>query len=805
MRILLINTPAQTDRPVSRSMMGGLGFGTSQAMMLPPIDLALLAAVLRDGHHEVRLLDPDAAGLPRTQALRLAAEFRPDATVASASLPTLDGDATFLAALRETTGSPVYAKIALRDPWFLRTLLKTSGAAAALVGEPDFLIPDILAGRTKEGTAELDADTVTFHPSIRIENLDGLPFAARDLLPHGPYAFPLLGAGLTTMQTSRGCPYPCGFYCPYPLVEGVKWRPMSPTRVVDEIEDFVRRLGITRILFRDATFTLSEERVQSLCDEIRRRSLPVEWWCETRADLLSEPLLESMHAAGCRGINVGVESGDEAVMQSVGKRGLTLETLHRVRGRAGTLGLKLHFLLQVGLPGETRKSALDTLDLIGNLRPDSVGLTYTTPYPGTPMWEQSRAKGWISSTRPEDYDAHTPILRTGTLTHDEIVVSHQAIRCGIALAGEGRTGGTEWRQLRLELLRWALDLPCRKAPSSPPSETRRLMSSGSPTPRISVILPTKNRWNVLRRTLEAYARQTMSPEEFEVVITDDGSKDGTAGRLLALAPYLPFGLVLLQQPGGGPAGARNRALAEARAPIVLMTGDDIVPSESLLIEHLRAHEENPAPSLAILGRVKPPPGTTPSALRSFLDRTDYEFGYAALEMGTPPDYRHFYTCNLSLKTSWLRSVGGSFDEEFDMAAWEDIELGYRLSKAGLTLRYLPSALGIHHHPYSLETLAERMERAGEMAYLLVRKHPELDGPLAPVNAALSSPRGRDGLRRLLHKARLKTLLLRLCFQTHASTLDNTYHALLNEAFRTGVRKRSHRAQERIHALLGLSP
>ena len=176
----------------------------------------------------------------------------------------------------------------------LKALLESSTADLVIHGEADLTITDIVYGRSKAGTAWLEAGAPGTVPSFRfdegspVEDLNQLPFPARDLLPNERYIYPLLGTPVATLQTSRGCPYPCGYYCPYPLVEGVKWRSQTPERIFAELKDVVEQQGITKIYFRDATFTLNQERVARLCDLIVAAGWPLEWVCETRVDCLGD-------------------------------------------------------------------------------------------------------------------------------------------------------------------------------------------------------------------------------------------------------------------------------------------------------------------------------------------------------------------------------------------------------------------------------------------------------------------------------------------------------------------------------------
>ena len=143
---------------------------------------------------------------------------------------------------------------------------------------------------------------------------------------------------------------------------------MSARRIVEEMEDIKRR-GITNILFRDATFTLGMERTSEMCDLLIKKKLNMVWWCETRINVLSPDLLKLMKRAGCLGINVGVETLNAELILSEGKPGVTLPDVIRLRKEAKKIGMKLHFLMIVGLPNDNLDGLYGSLKYL--LKPHS--------------------------------------------------------------------------------------------------------------------------------------------------------------------------------------------------------------------------------------------------------------------------------------------------------------------------------------------------------------------------------------------------------------------------------------------------
>ena len=216
------------------------------------------------------------------------------------------------------------------------------------------------------------------------------------------------------------------------------------------------------------------------------------------------------------------------------------------------------------------------------------------------------------------------------------------------------------------------------------------LSATDALPRVAIIIPTRNRRDVLLRCLRAIAAQELPPSAFEVLVVDDGSTDGTADLVSAERASLGYELRLLQQQNAGPSAARNRALRLARAPLALILNDDTIIAPRCVAEHLAAHDERPEPEVAVLGRVT----LDPAVPRTLFSDLHLDETFSTFEGLAELDWRGFITCNLSLKRAFLLEHG-MFEES--MFPHEDLELGKRLRTHGLRVVYRPAALGHHHH------------------------------------------------------------------------------------------------------------
>lgn len=247
-------------------------------------------------------------------------------------------------------------------------------------------------------------------------------------------------------------------------------------------------------------------------------------------------------------------------------------------------------------------------------------------------------------------------------------------------------------------------------------------------PTASIVVPTFNRLDDLRRVLRALFDQTVSlPSRCQVVVVDDGSTDGTGDWLDSHASDL--GVSALHQDNAGPARARNRGVEESEGDVVLFLGDDTVPQPGWLHEHLEAHRIGGAKRpIAVLGYTAFPADETSPFLR-WINEYGAQFGYALIDDPTEVPFNFFYTSNISLQRQTFEKFGG-FREDFPAAAWEDIEFAYRALGPSLSLRYNPRARVVHHHRIRIATFCERQQKSGRSAAIFSSLHPELEGFLA---------------------------------------------------------------------------
>ena len=305
---------------------------------------------------------------------------------------------------------------------------------------------------------------------------------------------------------------------------------------------------------------------------------------------------------------------------------------------------------------------------------------------------------------------------------------------------------------------------------------------------ISVIIPTYNRLEVLRRTLQLYGQQQDMAGRFEMLVVDDGSTDGTAAFLADIGPRLSYSMRWqVMAANSGPSVARNHAMADARGRLLFFTGDDILPSPRLLAEHLHWHDKRyPQAEVGVLGQVRWAEELSPTPFMRWLESSGTQFAYGKLKDGQRLDYGHLYTSNVSVKRRFVESTGQLFDEHLRFC--EDSDWGLRLSRSGFELRYNAAALGAHLHPTTVTSSLQRARALGAAAAMLRERSPE---NFKRITAGLFEPgkRHRLGL--------LRTAL-------HPALVDGVYEPLARLCERYVVADRVYAACHAAHFLNALS-
>jgi GT2 family glycosyltransferase/2-polyprenyl-3-methyl-5-hydroxy-6-metoxy-1,4-benzoquinol methylase len=243
---------------------------------------------------------------------------------------------------------------------------------------------------------------------------------------------------------------------------------------------------------------------------------------------------------------------------------------------------------------------------------------------------------------------------------------------------------------------------------------------------LTVVIPTRGRWDILRRTLDALSGQTVSG--FGTLVVLDGEDQAAPADVTVRTLTVPW---------GGPGAARNAGVAEVATDLVLFLGDDMIPTPALVERHLERHNAFPEPESAVLGHVDWHPEVRRTRLMRWYDWSGGQFDYANIE-GDDAQWGRFYSCNVSLKRTFFLDTGG-FDPDF-VFDYEDLDLARRLHEKGLSLHYARDAVVHHLHEYDWAGMERRYRSRARAEWLMTRKHDWFEPWFAGhIHGAVDSP------------------------------------------------------------------
>lgn len=385
--------------------------GNIRIVGFPPIGIMALSAVLKGAGHECVMFDQANPETPNSVILEEIRRQRPRLVGLSFLSTTSYPYAKVLARAVRAVDSQVKLAFGGVFASLNAPLVKQQCPEVDFVcrGDGEQLILDLVERLADPDTVaglSWERDGVVVNNANRpVErDLDQWPFPDReglalDFVESMPLDVPAILSleRFTTMQTSRGCPWPCVF-CDIPAFNQGKWRSRSPQHVVAEF-NHLRDHGYGAVYFVDDHFLLQPKRIEAICRGIAANGLQIHWGCEGRVDSVAQHLFAPMAKAHCRTLMFGIESGSQRVLDRL-KKDQTLEQIETAVTNAKQAGIEIvHGFFVVGSPGETVADLRATFDFAARLRIDSFNFNRLCVYRGTPLWQEYLARGLVDDRR----------------------------------------------------------------------------------------------------------------------------------------------------------------------------------------------------------------------------------------------------------------------------------------------------------------------------------------------------------------------------------------------------------------------
>jgi radical SAM superfamily enzyme YgiQ (UPF0313 family) len=432
MKVLLINPPflenfSRSQRSPAVTKSGTLYF---------PMWLSYAAGVLEQEGHEIDFIDAPADCYEMDSVVERCKKFKPDLFVLDTSTPSIYNDVSIAGKLKDLLPASFIILVGTHVSALPRETMDIDERIDAVaVREYDYTLRDL--ARTIENNGSLkevsgilyreNGKIVENEKRLLIENLDDIPFVSniyKKFLRIENYFNPNALYPMVTITTSRGCPFQCTF-CIYPqtlMGRGLRLRNINS--VVDEMEFIVKNFPQAKaIFFEDDTLTVSKKRCVELSEMIIKRGIKISWSANARVGLDTETM-SVMKKAGCRSLCVGFESGSQVILDNM-RKNTKLDVMHDFMKDAKRAGILIHGCFMAGLPGETKDTMRQTLELAKALNPDTVQFYPVMVYPGTEAYDWYKSRGFLVT---EDFSRwitplglHNTVVQTGELSPEELV------------------------------------------------------------------------------------------------------------------------------------------------------------------------------------------------------------------------------------------------------------------------------------------------------------------------------------------------------------------------------------------------
>lgn len=362
----------------------------------PSLGLYYLAAKLQEGGYSVEIVD--GLFLDRQALLEKIKQISPKLIGIYVISSVLSETASLIRDLRSISevsvvlGGPHVTHCPESIKNFFASYGIRGDAEESLLRLADFLIYG--KGRIEEipGIVFWQNNSLIFSEKAVISDLNILPFPNFSPAAESNYFFPLNSDKMTTMITSRGCPFDC-VYCGLPNKKSYQTREVDG--ILSEIEVNLNK-GYRYIDFKDDIFTYDMERIKNLCKKIIFKGIEFKWGCETRIDFLDEELIRLMKMAGCQNIKFGIESGSRNVQRAIGKV-VPVDKIKNIFKLVKRRKIDVIAYFSLGHPEEKLEDMKKTVELITQLGPDYMDVTLCVPIPGSRLFDIAVKEGKLPS------------------------------------------------------------------------------------------------------------------------------------------------------------------------------------------------------------------------------------------------------------------------------------------------------------------------------------------------------------------------------------------------------------------------
>lgn len=451
-RVFFLFPPVRMFRENPQQLLSPLGVSYIASVIRNDVDVQIMDAMIEGFNNKVEL-DSDFVryGSSYGDILKRIEQYKPDMVGISCLW---------------STNAPVFRELAREIKKIDRNILIIAGGSyptftaeqclqektvdLIVMGEGEYTVRDIIRRinsgvsiKDLDGIAYRDCERTVINPKTQwIQDLDALPFPARDLLPMElyrrfgvPHSITAASHNSSPIVTSRGCPARC-IYCSSTSFWGHHYRFRSPENVLNEMDELVNKWGIEEIQFEDDNMTANRSRAMSIFQGMIDRGYKLKFNFPNGIALwtLDEELVDLMVAAGCYEMSLPFESGCQDVLKTIVKKPVNLEKARRIAAYIKSRGIRTTGFYIIGFPGETKEQMLETFKFADDVKTDIGYFFVANPLPGTELYSIAHSNNMLRDDFTFENNTYTrsaykeTVFPKGEL---ERMVSHQFVRYSI--------------------------------------------------------------------------------------------------------------------------------------------------------------------------------------------------------------------------------------------------------------------------------------------------------------------------------------------------------------------------------------
>ena len=352
-----------------------------------PTNIATIASYLEGFGYETKVIDACVDKIEFGHILELVKNYKPDLVALACNFSTLHNPSVIMADMIKKGYKNIPIVVGGNHATAVPELiLKNSKIDFVVIGEAEVVFPDLLEGiKNKKDLKNIkglcintDFGPVRTPPANFFENLDNLPLPDYKLFNMNKYP-------IYNINSARGCIFRCT-YCASGVIYKRQYRIRSASHVIKEIDYLLNNFGKKPFWFSDDLFGQNHQFVQDFCTTLIKNHYNIEWSVVTRASTVSLEHLKLMKAAGCTGLSVGIESGDDEMLK-VMKKDTNVDSYIRIVPIVKKI-LRVRGFFLIGNIGESKKHVWNTFKLIKKIKPDYGTFCPVVPLPGTEIYDQ---------------------------------------------------------------------------------------------------------------------------------------------------------------------------------------------------------------------------------------------------------------------------------------------------------------------------------------------------------------------------------------------------------------------------------